>query len=183
MGCVYYAADHEGKQPHLIRSKTDCGHNIEHSGVIEKWGLLYPGYVKELKVFWCPSRRNGQPCSMDPKPSSDNGISSFGVGVGSAWTESSYGHYSGTESAPIRMSSITNLSKKVLGVDVFNCDNNIPRGASVCHGGGYHNVVYFDGHAAPFVDTNKYLETLDTGAGHGERLVTGFNYIEEHDSE
>ena len=182
MGCIYYAADHEGKQPCIKPSQYDGGCNVEHNNEIEKWGLLYPSYVKDLRVFWCPSRRNGRRYAMKPEPATDLGINSYGTGTGAVNVESSYAHISGTLSGPIRLSAITNLSKKVLGVDVFWSDGT-PGGASMCHGGGYHNVVYFDGHVGSFVDTNKYLENLNVGGGKGNLISDGFAHIENNDSE
>lgn len=182
MGCVFYAGDHEGKYPPTSSSQWDYGCNIENDNRIEKWGVLYPDYVKELRVFWCPSRRPGQRYAMEPNPTTDYGIDSYGVGVGSRNVECSYGHNSGTASQPLRMSTITNLSKKVLGVDVFWSDNAI-NGASMCHGGGYYNVVYCDGHVGSFVDSANYLENIQVGGGGGANILKGFNYIEEHDSE
>jgi prepilin-type N-terminal cleavage/methylation domain-containing protein/prepilin-type processing-associated H-X9-DG protein len=176
-GCVSYATDHDGKFPHMIRSQYDCGCNIKHTGAIEKWGLLYPTYVNSLDVFFCPSRRTGRRYAMDPNSSS--GKSGFSL---SQFVECSYGQVSGLEAQPIRISAITNLSKKVLGIDVFWSDN-APGGASTCHGGGYHNAVYFDGHVRPFVDRTGYLETLDIGGGRGYLLPDGFTYVEANDSE
>jgi prepilin-type N-terminal cleavage/methylation domain-containing protein/prepilin-type processing-associated H-X9-DG protein len=183
-GSVCYAADHEGKYPTTLVgvNTTDAGFNIEHSNVIEKWGLLYPAYVNTLDVFYCPSRRTGKRLAMDPGPLYNDGKSSFGPNVGSIYCCSSYGHVAGSQSNPIRISAIPALSKKVLGVDVFWTDN-APIGASTCHGGGYHNVVYFDGHVRPFIDTTGYLETIDTGGGRGALIANGYEYIEANDSE
>lgn len=183
LATIYYVADHDGKEPCITPSQYDGGCNIENANKIEKWGLLYPSYVKELKVYWCPSRKTGRRYAMNPMPTCNYGIDSFGVGVGSINVESSYGHMSGSTTNYIRRSAFTNLSQKLLGVDVFWSDA-APGGASMCHGGGYHNVVYFDGHVSPFVDTNSYLEKLDVGGGKGYLIPnSGIPYIENNDSE
>ena len=184
VGSICYATDHDGKYPMIADggSQWDCGCNIEHRNNIEKWGRLYPQYVNTLDVFWCPSRRKGCRYSMDPTPDIPYGKSSFGVGIGSMWVESSYAQFSGTMDAPIRIGAMTNMAQKVLGVDVFWSDGPVG-GASKCHGDGYHNVVYFDGHVRPFVDKEGYLETINIAGGYGDRLPGGFTYIEKHDTE
>jgi len=181
MGSVMYAEDHGGRYPPIMVgvNTTDSGCNIEHSNRIEKWGLLYPEYVANLDVFWCPSREPGARYSMG---SPSEGKVNFGVGVGSVYTLCSYGHKAGSLDKPIRIRDLKESSKTLLGIDIFWSDN-APGGASVCHGNGYHNTVYFDGHVSAFVDKERFLETLEVGGGHGERIEEGFAYVEEHDSE
>jgi prepilin-type processing-associated H-X9-DG protein len=184
LGAQLYADDHNGILPPAVApaNTTDVGMNIEHSNMIEKWGLIYPQYTQDLDVFWCPSRRNGTRFSSVPG-SLGNGKKEFGVNIGAIYCESSYGHVSGRKTLPLRQRDIREPSKKVWGLDIFWADSDGKHGASVCHGNGYYNVLYFDAHVSVFVDTTGYLETINAGGGRGALIPGGYTYIEEHDNE
>lgn len=178
MAILLYADDHKGCIPPMLSSQnnTEYGNAIEHNNAIERWGLLYPDYLPSLESFWCPSRKSGVRASRNFPT---RGISEFGVGA--VYCESSYINKAGTPASPIRITSIDNPSAAMLGIDLFYTENGVPMGASVCHGGGYHNVVYFDGHSAPFLDRAKFLESLDNSSGQGPRTGIGWDYVEQND--
>lgn len=180
---MQYADDHDGCFPPMIASanNTDIGNALEHSNTIEKWGLLYPSYIQDLDVFWCPSRRKGTRYGRDPTPKYPaHGKTAFGVNKGEVHCTCSYFTRSGTKAKPIRIGTFSNPSSKLMGIDVF-CSDGEPIGSSACHRGGYHNVVYFDGHCGVFMDKTGYLESLDVAGGNGKRVEIGWQFIEDND--
>lgn len=184
MGAQLYADDHSGMLPPAVApaNTTDVGMNIEHSNMIEKWGLIYPQYTQDLDIFWCPTRRSGTRFSRDPGRAG-NGKKEFGVNIGAIYCESSYGHVSGRVNLPLRQKDIREPSRKIWGLDIFWSDSDGKHGASVCHGRGYYNILYFDAHVSAFADETGYLETINVAGGRGALVPGGYAYIEEHDNE
>lgn len=55
-----YASDHDGQFPGYVASDAqDGGCGIKHYSVT-KWGLLYPQYLKDIRILFCPSRKPGR---------------------------------------------------------------------------------------------------------------------------
>ncbi len=182
LACLSYADDHNGMYPTFKapNNTTDVGNNLEHSNIMEKWGLLFPEYLRSIDVYWCPSRRRGERYAMY----TDDylGKPEFGVGVGKPYCESSYGHISGSSAFPIRDKDITEPSHKLVAIDVFWMDApNGVGGAPACHGDGYYNTLYYDMHVSSFIDSDKYLESISVGGGHGSRIEQGYAYVEDND--
>lgn len=156
---VAYAADHGGLLPGYVATDAqDGGCSIKHYNVT-KWGHLYPTYLKDIGILFCPSRRPGTRFAR--QAGEYHGYDTF-LNPARPFTETSYGQVTGTAAEPINLNRLTSPATKVMAFDFLLREGSRTWGASACHGNGYYTVMAFDGHVVAFVDTNGYLETLSS---------------------
>ena len=181
VGCVLFASDNEGTLLAMVApgARDDGDPVVESGNIVQKWGMLYPTFIADIDIFWCPSRKRGNRYAVVAP--NYYAKSDFGQGIGKTSCEISYGHITGPNNAPYRMSNIPkSLARKVMAMDVFWIDapNGIG-GASACHGEKYYNVLLFDGHVTPFIDKANFLETISVTAGTGHTITNiGIPYVE-----
>lgn len=172
ISATMYADDHNGAFPSAVNAASDGNSNIETANQLDKWGRLFPQYINEIQIFYCPSRQPGSKYSMtDPAEGSGN----FGVSTGGAACVTSYAHRGGVDSSPLRIRDADRPDNFAYGMDVFNMVGGTAYGASVCHRGSYYNVLYLSGRVSPFYDEQNILETVDSGSV----LSNGFGYVSQ----
>lgn len=151
---------------------TDCwfnGWQTHSNTAIEKHQLpsiegqlLALGYIKDWRVFYCPSAR-----PRDPQGYEGNwGISNWGSG-GARWVWSSFNLWY----LPGK-SHFSNPADKVWAYDVTG---NRGEGPPI-HRDGYFNVIYHDGHVRSWIDRANMMYTTLRSDGNGQ-----FTYIEAND--
>lgn len=155
-----YAGDHQGLFPGYVATDAqDGGCGIKHY-TVTKWGTLYPVYLKDIRILFCPSRKPGTRFAKNAGPNF-HGMDTF-LNPARSFTETSYGHVTGTAGQPINISLMPSASTRVMAYDFFLREGAQSYGASACHGSGYYSLMAFDGHVVAFVDTNNFLETLSS---------------------
>ena len=170
IAATMYADDHDGAFPNAADAASDGNSNIETGDQPDKWGRLYPHYIGESQVFFCPSRQPGLKYSMaDPAEGSAN----LGTSTGGAICASSYAHRGGLASSPLKARNVDRPDSYAYGMDVFNAIGGKVYGAPACHRGSYYNVLYLSGRVSPFYDEQSYLETVDSGSV----VSNGFTYV------
>jgi prepilin-type N-terminal cleavage/methylation domain-containing protein len=173
LATVAYADDHDGKLPRTsFTENTDGSAMIKHAGHIEKWGALYPDYLSTLDVLYCPSRKRTAFYSIAEKKDFNTGDSFVGC---------SYSHRTGFNT-PLYLYECKAPVDTLLAIDVFWSEGRGPCGATIAHGDGYHNTLYFDGHNSQFVDKTGFLEQIHTGGGNGPLIMSeGYSHVEAND--
>ncbi len=165
-----YSDDHSGAFPNAFDGTSDGNSNIETGDQPDKWGRLYPRYINDVKVFFCPSRVPGSKYSMvEPVEGSDN----FGTATGGAVCVSSYAQRGGLDPNPLKIRDVDRPDNFAYGMDVFNAIGGTVYGAPACHRGSYYNVLYISGRVAPFFDEQNILETVDSASV----VSNGFGYV------
>lgn len=173
-----YATDHDGRLPHRVPADAQDGTpNIRHSWSVEKWGLLYPAYLDDLRVLYCPSRRKGATHAIDATPDQGHALRTFWDGS-DAYTECSYSHRSGTQARPLRLGEVSNAAQRVLACDTFWINSTGIGGSSVCHGDRYYAVLTFDGRVTGFIDASNTLEAISVVNNGAVITNLGYPHIE-----
>jgi prepilin-type N-terminal cleavage/methylation domain-containing protein len=167
IGFTLYASDNNDKIPpaaqwpyKLSSGSTTPTTEAEAIAALRGLGQLYPQYVREPRVFYCPSNKFDETDSYEGKYGwKDN----FPLYKGAAGTgiNCTYVYMPSTSRADISNStkpvSLSQMKMRALSSDTFQFGEG-----DMCHRSGYV-VSYGDGHAAWYRDASRIIARSTAG--------------------
>ena len=173
IGFTMYASDANDKLPsaapltYKLSSSTVAPiTNAEAIAALLGLGMLYPDYIREPRVFYCPSLSKNEALTYDGtygwKLNFPTYKASIGFGI-----NCSYVYIPSTSRADVRSTkpvSLIQMRMRALTSDIFQFSSG-----EECHKSGY-NVSYSDGHAEWYDDPTGMIARSNVGLPSYDRV-------------